>query len=366
MAKKDFSLSTYPWTYQAKFEGNGVWNEVFLEKPHKTPEAEKAMAADELNALLLQRACFSDIPLVTYTSQYGLGCFEGMKAFPQKDGSVRLFRPDENGARFFSSMMGLRMPAFPVDLFVKAGKEVVRRNLEIGFCPVYDPAWEGDNYLSAHSVYLRPFTYSEAAVGLGISLAPWVFFIGTPVGSYFMPGAKKAITTKMTRATPFGTGWIKCDSNYVIPILAKKQAEEEGYMETIFLDSIERKYVEEGSSCNIFFVLRDGVLVTPALGETILPGITRKSVIQLARDAGISVEERNISIDEVLDDSIECFVTGTAAGISHFESITHEGRTVTYSGGEITPIAEKLLVELKGIQYGAIVDRHGWMFDVSK
>ncbi len=366
MAKKGFSLSTHPWAYQAQLISKDNWTEEFQEKNHKTPEEEAQMPEAQLNALLNSRACFDGIPLITYTSQYGLGCFEGMKAFPQKDGSIKLFRPEENAKRFYNSMEGLRMPMFPIDMFVNAAKEVVKRNAQIGFCPTYNSEWEADNYLSAQAVYLRPFSYSEAAVGLGLSQNPYVFIIGTTVGSYFKEGNQRAITTKMTRATPFGTGWIKCDANYVIPILAKKQAEDQGYMESIFLDPIHKKYVEEGSSCNIFFVTKEGKIVTPALGDTILPGITRKSIIQLAKDKGYTVEERNISIDEVLTDTVECFVTGTAAGISHFQSITHDGQTVEYSNGEMTPIAKELLVELKGIQYGAIEDRHGWMQDITK
>lgn len=363
---KDFSLTTYPWSYQAKYTAEGKWEEAFIEKPHLSLEQEANLKKEAYNELLNKRNCFDNMPLVNHSTQYGLGCFEGMKAYPFKDGSVKIFRPDENGKRFAKSMTGLRMPTMDVNQFVNACKEMIRLNKEIGFFIKYNSDWEKDNYLSGHAVYMRPFTYSEPAIGLGISQYPWIVIVGTPVGSYFKPGSKKAVTTNMTRATPFGTGCIKCNANYVIPILAKKKAEDEGFMEAIFLDPKEHHYVEEGSSCNIFFVKKDGTLVTPELGDTILPGITRKSVIQLAKDKGIKVEERKISIDEVLSETVESFVTGTAAGISHFESITHEGKTVKYSDGEITPIALELLLELKGIQYGAIEDRHGWMVDVEK
>ena len=365
MAKKGFSLSPYPWTYHAKFEENQKWSEKFQLKPHKSPEQEAALLDTEYQQLMISRNSFPELPLVNYTSQYGLGCFEGLKAFPWKNGKIKLFRPDQNAIRFASSMKGLKMPQFPESKFISAVKQVVLKNKELGFVPKYDSEWEKNNYLNGRAVYIRPFTYSEPAIGLGLSLNPWVVMMATPVGSYFKPGSKDAVTTNMSRATKNGTGWIKCDANYVIPILAKKQAEADGYMEAIFLDAIKQEYIEEGSSCNIFFVMKDNKIVTPKLGDTILPGITRKSVIQLAKDAGHIVEEREISIKEVLSNAKESFVTGTAAGIAHFESITHKKETATFGKNGIGEIANSLLLELKGIQYGARKDKHNWMVDIS-
>ena len=151
---------------------------------------------------------------------------------------------------------------------------------------------------------------------MNLCASPWVVIVATGVGSYFKPGTSKAVTTGRARATPGGTGWIKAASNYVISALAKKEAEKQGYMECIFLDSCEHRYVEEGSSCNLFFMLKSGVLVTPALQDTILPGITRDTVIQLARDRGIKVEERRVAIEEVLSEAREVFASGTAAGVT--------------------------------------------------
>ena len=358
-----FDLSVYPWVYMAKYVNDGTdsWSEEFLEKPHKSPEEEAALAPEELNVLLRMRNSFPELPLVNYTTQYGMGCFEGLKAFPHKDGSMHLFRPEENAIRFKNSMEGLMMPGFPVERFVHAMTEVVGKNSGLGFKPVYDASWEKNHFIEGHSVYLRPFSYSEPAIGLGLSKAPWVVAVSTPVGSYFRPGNTKARTTDKVRAFPGGTGWIKCDANYVVPTLVKKQAEKEGYMEAIFLDAAEHTYIEEGSSCNIFFFLKNGTLVTPSLSDTILPGITRKSVITLASDLGIPVEERKISIDEALSDGLEVFVTGTAAGISHFESITHRGSTVRFGNGEMGETTTALCRKLKGIQYGAEEDAHGWM-----
>jgi branched-chain amino acid aminotransferase len=358
-----FSLALYPIVYRARYDG-ASWREEFIEQPHKTPAEEAALSESEREALNDRRNCFSDVPLVNYTTQYGMGCFEGLKAFPQKNprsgSGLAIFRVEENAARFARSMRGLGMPSFPEELFIRACVEVSARNAALGFKPSYDSAWEADHFAGAQGVYLRPFSYAEGGIGVGIPKKPSVFVVATPVGSYFKPGTSSAVTTERIRATPKGTGWIKCDSNYVISALAKKEAEEAGYMEVLFLDAVERKYVEEGSSCNAFFYLKSGELVTPELGDTILPGITRKSVIELARAAGIKVSERKISIDEVLSEAKEVFFTGTAAGATFVESVTHKGRTAKFGDkpGELTV---KLGRELKGIQYGLIPDTRGWM-----
>ncbi|MCX7788421.1 MAG: branched-chain-amino-acid transaminase [Spirochaetes bacterium] len=361
---KSFSLAMYPWVYYAHYEEDGTWSETFTEKPHTTPEEEATLPPEAMQKLLAQRNSFPELPLVNYTTQYGLGVFEGLKAFPQKSGELKLFRPHENAKRMHRSMEGLLMPPFPEKLFLSAVVELIRRNKKLGYAPKYDPAWEKDNFSSGHSIYIRPFTYSEPGIGLGLSYKPWVVIITTPVGAYFEPGTSKAITTDRVRATPKGTGWIKCCSNYVIPILAKKEAEKNGYMEVIFLDAKENKYVEEGSSCNIFFYLKNGTLVTPDLKDTILPGITRMSAITLARDMGIKVEERLISIEEVLDSAKECFVTGTAAGVTYIESITHGNRTTVFNNGKPGELTTTLQKTLKGIQYGAIPDKFGWMVPI--
>ena len=172
------------------------------------------------------------------------------------------------------SMKGLRMPAIEEDRLLQAILKMVRLNDESGFSVKYDPAWEKDDYLSGHALYVRPFTYAEPGIGVNLSYYPWVIVVATPVGSYFeVGGTNDAVTTDMVRATKNGTGWIKCDSNYVIPTLAKKKAIETGYMEAVFLDAMEQRYIEEGSSCNFFCLMKDGTLVTPELGDTILPAL---------------------------------------------------------------------------------------------
>jgi branched-chain amino acid aminotransferase len=291
-----------------------------------------------------------------------MGVFEGLKALPQKDGSLSIFRPDKNAARFYNSMKGLYMPPFPCDKFVQACCETVARNAKLGFSLKYKNEWEAESYINAGAVYIRPFTNSEGGIGVGLSKEPWVIIVCTPVSSYFVPGLKGAVTSDRVRATPHGTGWIKAASNYVISALAKHEAAEQGFMECIFLDSHEHKYVEEGSSCNVFFYLKSGELVTPELGDTILPGITRESVITLAKDKGVKVSERKISIDEALSETKECFVSGTAAGATSIESLTHKGKTVNFvKDGDFT---KDIRDTIKGIQYGALPDTNGWMVKV--
>ncbi len=361
---KGFTLSILPWAYYARFERDSLWKEHFTLKPYLPPEEESKLAEKDYNELLRKRNSFPELPLVNYTTQYGMGCFEGLKAFPQKDGSLQVFRPDRNAARMKRSMEGLKMPPFPEKLFISAVLDVVRRNRDLGFSPAYSAEWEKDDFASGHSIYIRPFSYSEPAIGLGLSERPWVVIIATPVGAYFKPGNSKAVTTNKVRAFPGGTGWIKCDANYVVPTLAKKEAEAAGYMEAIFLDAGEHTYLEEGSSCNIFIYLENGTLVTPELGDTVLDGINRASVLSLAGEMGIAAEERKISIEEAMGDGKEVFVTGTAAGISFIESITHNGTTKEYSDGKPGELTLALRKRLKGIQYGVEEDSFGWMTEV--
>ncbi len=354
-----FTLSIYPWVYVGKY--NNSWSGDFIEQEHLTPEEEAALSPEKQDALHEKRNSFPSLPLVNYTSQYGLGCFEGVKAFPQKNGGLKVFRPGENSARMARSMAGLGMPAVDEDLCTKAILGTVAKNAELGFTVKYDPSWEKDSFLSAGSIYIRPFTWSEPGIGISLSKKPWIVVINTAVSAYFSGDNYDAVTTDMIRATPRGTGWIKCDANYVIPALAKTEATQGGFMEAIFLDAAEKKYIEEGSSCNFFSLLKDGTLVTPSLGDTILPGITRKSIIDLAKDRGIKVEERKLPLEEVLSQGAECFVTGTAAGITPITSLTHEGRKYTFGNGAPGETSMSMLKELKGIQYGVLEDRFGWM-----
>lgn len=355
-----FNLSMYPVSYIAQYNpSTNTWDESWYQADSITKDSLDAMSEAEQAKVYAKRNTFN-LPLINYTTQYAMGCFEGMKAYPQKDGSLSLFRPDRNAARFNASMKGLYAPAFPQDRYLAASIEFLKRNRELGYIPSYDQNWEKDTFASASAVYMRPFMYSEGAIGVGISKAPYVIISATTVSSYFKGGNTKAVITNRIRATPNGTGWIKCAANYIPSALAKKEAEEQGYMEVIFLDAVKRKFVEEGSSCNIFFRLKNGRLVTPALGDTILPGITRESIIDLARKEGITVEERAISIQEVTRSCVECFVTGTAAGITPIESITWKNREYVFNNRRPGELGSRLQSTLKGTQYGTIADTLSW------
>ena len=358
-----FSLNSYPVVYRGKFSKD-KWKGEYLEKPHKTPKEEGALKGAQRDALIASRNQFDDMPLVNYTTQYGLSCFEGLKALPQKDGGLSIFRPDQNAARFFRSMKGLYMPPFPEDLFVKACVETIKKNAKLGFRVYYKSEWEKDAFINADSIYIRPFVHTEGGIGVNISKEPYVMVVTTPVSSYFSGGEAAAMVTERVRATPKGTGWIKAASNYVMACLAKHEAIEAGFIEAIFLDSENHKYVEEGSSCNIFFLLKSGELVTPELGDTILPGITRACIIELARDNKVKVTERKVSIDEVASDARECFVCGTAAGATPITSITYKKKKTVFNKGEVGELTATLRDTIKGIQYGTIPDKKGWMVKV--
>jgi branched-chain amino acid aminotransferase len=278
-----FALSSYPVVYRGKYR-NKKWSGEYLEKTHKTSAEEAALSEADRNVLADSRNFYTDMPLVNYTTQYGLSVFEGLKALPQKDGGLAIFRPDRNAARFAASMKGLYMPPFPVEEFLAACVETVARNVKLGFKLPYKAEWEKDSFMTADSLYIRPFTYAEGGIGVNICYEPWVMIVTTPVSSYFSGGNSDAVVTERIRATSKGTGWIKAASNYVIAALAKHEAADAGYMECVFLDAEKRTYIEDGSSCNIFLYLKSGELATPELGDTILPGITRASIIELARD----------------------------------------------------------------------------------
>ena len=358
-----FKLSIYPWVHSARYNGK-IWTEEYLEQKHFTPAEEEALDEEARQALADERNTFPGMPLINYTTQYGLSCFEGLKAYPQPDGSLKLFRPDRNCARMAASMKGLRMPPVDEELLFKGIFETVRRNEKLGFTPKYDSAWEKDSWQSGAAVYIRPFTYSESGIGVNTSKEPWVITACTTVSAYFTPGKNEAVTSDRIRATPNGTGWIKTAANYVTSILAKSEAIEEGYMEAIFLDAATGENIEEGSSCNFFALFPGNRLVTPDLHDTILPGITRSSIITLAKERGLEVVETELPVSRVLEEAEECFVTGTAAGVTPIGSLTHKGRKRKFSSMEESSLSMSLLKELKGIQYGATEDKHGWMMKV--
>ncbi len=366
MKQAAFFFNPYPFRYFAKYKSqdtDSTWKEEVEELANLGTE-ESQVSKERRAELAEERNYTGNFPMVNFSSQYGLSCFEGLKAYPQADGSFALFRPEKNAERFHTSMKALYMPPFPVEQFLTATKKLILLSRDKGFFPRYDAEWEKNHFSTALAMYIRPFTYPEGGLGLNISENPWVLMYISEVGNYLdIEEVPSLVTSEKIRATPHGTGAVKCSSNYVISILAKKDAKKAGFTEALFLD-MERKHIEECSSCNVFFVLNDNTIVTPPLGDTILPGITRDSAITLARDAGHTVVERKISIEEVFDNTKECFASGTAVGVEHFGKLTHKGKLKTFGDGTVGPVATYLQTTLKRIQYGLQEDKHDWLIPV--
>ena len=283
--------------------------------------------------------------------------FEGLKAYTTEDGSIVCFRPDMNAARMHDSAERLEMPPFPEDRFVEAVKEVVAANA----------AWVPP-FGSGATLYVRPLMIGSGEV-IGVAPAPEYQFriLVTPVGPYFKGGLKpiKLCIAKYDRAAPHGTGNIKAGLNYAMSLKPTMDAHRAGYAENLYLDSQSRTYVEETGGANVLFVTADGTLVVPqSHTDSILPSITRRSLVQVAHDLGMDVDERPVEWVEVAGGAfVECGLCGTAAVISPVGEI-HDGETVvSFPAGhdEMGPVMTKLRETLTGIQSGALPDTHGWV-----
>ncbi|XP_057846150.2 branched-chain-amino-acid aminotransferase 5, chloroplastic [Cryptomeria japonica] len=286
---------------------------------------------------------------------YGQGLFEGLKAYRRADRRIVLFRPEENALRMINGAERLCMPAPSVEQFVEAVKQTVLANKR--WIP---PPGKG-------SLYIRPLLMGSGPV-LGLAPAPEVTFLiyVSPVGNYFKEGLAPIhlkVETKHHRATPGGTGGIKTIGNYAPVLSIQSSAKANGFSDVVYLDAINKKYLEEVSSCNIF-VVKDNVISTPALHGTILPGITRKSIIEVARSRGYEVQERLISVDELLDAN-EVFCTGTAVVVSPVGSITYFDNRVVYKNGSSGGVSRELYSALTGIQMGLSEDSMGWTMELN-
>jgi len=291
---------------------------------------------------------------------YAQGIFEGLKAFRQADGSVAVFRPDAHAARFRRSARRLVLPELPEELFIE-GIELLLQQ---------DHAWVPS--APEQSYYLRPFMFATD-VGLGVHAGADVTYllIGSPSGSYFPRGVKPVkvwLSEDYTRAAPGGTGEAKTGGNYAGSLIAQAQAEREGCDNVVWLDAAEHAYVEEMGGMNLAFVLGSGDdarIVTPALTGTLLPGITRDSLLRLASDLGYGTEERRISVEEWrkgnADGSItEAFACGTAAVITPIGEARSKSASWTIGGGQPGPVSMRLRKALVDVQRGAAPDPHGW------
>ncbi|XP_057419885.1 branched-chain amino acid aminotransferase 1, mitochondrial-like [Lotus japonicus] len=284
---------------------------------------------------------------------YGQGLFEGMKAYRRPDGEVQLFRPEENALRMQMGADRLLLAAPSVEQYVDAVKQVVRTNKR--WVP---PHGKG-------TLYIRPLLFGSGSV-MGISPAPQSTFLiyANPICNVYK-GRTAALSLwvhdKLPRAYPGGTGGVKSISNYAPVFQVVKEAKEKGFSDVLFLDAAEHKYVEEVSSCNFFIVKRNVITTTPATG-TILPGITRKSIIELARDLGYKVEERKIPVKELLK-AYEVFCTGTATGIAEVYSVSYKDKRVKFQTGPDT-VTQKLYDLITGIQTGLKEDKKGWVVKI--
>ena len=287
---------------------------------------------------------------------YAQEIFEGLKAYKRDDGGVNLFRPDANAKRFQNSAERMAMAPLPEPMFIEAIEELVRMD------SAWMPGGEG-------SLYLRPFMIaSEIFLGVKPS-AEYIFaVIASPVGSYFKGGPAPVsiwVSETYTRAAVGGTGAVKCGGNYAASLRAQAEAIDHGCDQVVFLDAVERRYVEELGGMNIFFVFVDGSILTPPLG-TILPGITRDSIIALAKDSGTQVREELYTIDQWRADAAsgklkEAFACGTAAVISPIGKVRSMSGDFLISGGAAGPVAMGMRKTLVDIQYGRAPDPHNWI-----
>ncbi|WP_158940142.1 branched-chain amino acid aminotransferase [Burkholderia sp. S171] len=309
------------------------------------------------DAKILARGPFSLDP-ATLVFHYAQEIFEGMKAYRLPDGGATLFRSDANARRFRNSAERLAMPPLPEGLFVESVRQLVRVDKD------WIPSTEGA------ALYLRPFMIATEAV-LGMKPSPEYLYcvVATPVSAYFKGDASALtlwVSEEYTRAAPGGTGDAKCGGNYAASLAAQAEAIRQGCDQAIFLDAVERRWVEELGGMNVFFVFDDGSIQTPPLTGTILPGITRASLITLARHLGITVLEEPYSIDQWQLDAksgrlVEAFACGTAAVVASIGTVKAPNYHFKIADGNGGPVTEQLKTALLDIQNGRAPDHFGWL-----
>ena len=289
---------------------------------------------------------------------YAQEIFEGLKAYRLADGAMALFRPDENARRFNASARRMAMPELPEETFVEAVRQLVLADRD------WFPAVDGG------SLYLRPFMFADEPF-LGVRPAKHYKFlvICSPAGNYFKAGVPAVsiwVSEDYTRAAPGGTGAAKCGGNYAASLVPQAEATAKGHDQVVFLDAAEHRWVEELGGMNVFFAFDDGTLVTPPLSGTILPGITRESLIELAREEGLAVREERYGIDQWRADAesgrlIECFACGTAAVVTPIGQVAGRDGAFTVGGGGPGQLTTRLRARLVAIQRGEAEDTHGWV-----
>ncbi len=287
---------------------------------------------------------------------YGQEMFEGLKAYRGKDGKARLFRPDMNAKRTNATNERLCIPQLPEELFVEACKAIVKVDED------WIPTAPGT------SLYIRPFIIAtDEFLGVAPSKTYLFIIILSPSGAYYASGLAPVgiwIEDDYVRAVKGGMGFAKTGGNYAASLVAQVKAHDEGYSQVLWLDGVERKYIEEVGAMNIFFKI-DGKIVTPALNGSILPGITRNSVIEVCKSWGYEVEERRVSVEELLEAQKsgkleECFGTGTAAVISPVGKLRYKDDVMLINNNTIGEVSQKLYDTITGIQWGECEDKFNW------
>lgn len=294
----------------------------------------------------------------TAVLHYAQEIFEGMKAYRHDDGGIALFRPEQNALRFNESARRMAMPELPEELFLEAVKR------QVGADRDWFPSVEGG------ALYLRPFMFASE-VFLGVRPARQYKFvtIASPVGGYFKSGAAAVsvwVSRDYVRAARGGTGAAKTGGNYAASLVPQSEATARGHDQVVFLDAVERKWIEELGGMNLFFVMKDGGIVTPPLTGTILPGIVRDSLITLARDEGLEVREEPYSIDQWRADAtsgqlVETMACGTAAVVTPVGKVAGPEGDFTIGSGGPGQLTQRLRDRLVGIQRGTLPDEHGWV-----
>lgn len=291
---------------------------------------------------------------------YAQETFEGMKAYKAKDGRILLFRPEMNARRFINSNKRLSMPIIEENDFVQAVEEIVRVEKD------WIPTGEGE------SLYIRPYMFAtEKAIGVHPSHSYKFIIICSPVGAYYPEGVnpvKIYVEDEFVRATVGGTGFTKCGGNYAGSLAAQVKAEALGYTQVLWLDGVERKYVEEVGSMNVMFEIDDTIITAPTEG-TVLPGVTRDSILHILRDWGYKVEERHLAIENLMkaghDGTLqEAWGTGTAAVISPIGELYYKGDVVQINDFKTGSLTQKIYDTLTGIQWGDLPDTYGWTHEV--
>jgi len=289
---------------------------------------------------------------------YAQEIFEGLKAYRLADGTMALFRPEENARRFNASARRLAMPELPEEAFVEACRQIALADAD------WFPKVEGG------SLYLRPFMFaSEAFLGVRPAKQYTFLVIASPAGNYFKSGAPAVsiwVSSDYTRAAPGGTGAAKCGGNYAASLVPQAEAIARGHDQVVFLDAAEHKWIEELGGMNLFFVFEDGRIITPPLTGTILPGITRDSLLTMAREEGLSISEERYSLDQWRADAksgrlVETFACGTAAVVTPVGRVASEDGEFTIGSGGPGQLTTKLRERLVAIQRGTAPDPHGWV-----